>query len=61
MKKVSKEEELLIKGGVGLGTGAIIVLGAAALISFIIGVFEGHSRPLPCNKWKKYMIMKQRK
>lgn len=50
MKKVSKEEELLIKGGVGLGTGAIIVLGAAALISFIIGVFEGHSRPLPCNK-----------
>ena len=47
MKKLTKEEALNVKGGGGVGIGAIIglvVLGLAA------GIVDGYSRPLVCRK-----------
>lgn len=44
---MSNEELMEIKGGVSK---VFIIGGAAVIISFLIGVFDGYFRPLACNK-----------
>ncbi len=46
MKKLSREESLQIVGG---SATAWIVLAAIATATFLVGVWDGICRPLPCN------------
>lgn len=46
MRKINQEELVSIQGG-GLSVWAIT--GIAAAITFIVGVFDGFTRPLKCN------------
>jgi len=55
MKNLTKEEEIKIKGGSGIGIGAIIGLVVFGLAGLIFGVIDGYSRPLVCRKWKKWV------
>ena len=46
MKELKEEELMEVQGGgIGFGTGLLIVAG----ITFIIGVVDGIVRPLSCN------------
>ena len=47
MKELTNEELVKLDGG-GLSVWAII--GIAALVVFTIGIFDGYTRPLSCNK-----------
>lgn len=48
--ELTKDELLNIRGG-GISFGVAALIGAG--IAFIIGVIDGISRPLRCNKWRK--------
>ena len=46
MYELNKHELIKISGGFGLGLGCLIIAG----IIFLIGVIDGYTRPLKCNK-----------
>lgn len=46
--ELTKEELLNVRGG-GISFGALTLIGAG--IAFIIGIIDGISRPLRCNRW----------
>ena len=50
MKKLTKEESLNVKGGGGVGIGAIIGLVVFGLLGLAAGIVDGYSRPLVCRK-----------
>lgn len=50
MKKLTKEEEIKVKGGGGIGIGAIIGLVVFGVIGFAAGIIDGYMRPLVCRK-----------
>lgn len=45
MKEIKKQELKKINGGFGWGFAVAIIAG----ITFLIGVFDGYTRPLACN------------
>lgn len=45
MKEINKEELKKINGGFNWGIAAAVVAG----VTFIIGIFDGYTRPLACN------------
>ncbi|NLL45050.1 MAG: class IIb bacteriocin, lactobin A/cerein 7B family [Mollicutes bacterium] len=47
MQKLNKKELLNIKGG-GISLGVACLIGTG--IIFLIGVIDGYTRPLKCNK-----------
>ncbi len=46
MKKITEEELTKIEGGISFWVGAAIVAG----IVFLVGAFDGFTRPLKCRK-----------
>lgn len=48
--ELNKEELMNIRGGsISFGVAALIGAGVA----FIIGIIDGFTRPLKCNKWRR--------
>lgn len=48
--ELQTKELLNIRGG-GISFGAIALIGAG--VAFVIGIIDGFTRPLKCNKWRR--------